>query len=76
MNKKFWTLNKDGVEELRDLEEEGKKIWFYYQNQNIHENNQEKDIELDNQLNKYLRVISHHTGYSWWKYIRHFIISN
>jgi len=73
-----YVLNYHGLSELNlSLQEvKGKKIWFYYQNQNIHENNQEKDIELDNQLNKYLRVISHHTGYSWWKYIRHFIISN
>lgn len=73
-----YVLNHHGLSELNlSLQEvKGKKMWFYYQNQNNHENNQEKDIELDNQLNKYLRVISHHTGYSWWKYIRHFIISN
>ena len=49
---------------------------FYYQNQNYHENNEEKDNELQSQLNKYLNVISKHTVHSWWTYIRHFIIKN
>jgi glycosyltransferase involved in cell wall biosynthesis len=54
----------------------GKKMMFYYQNQNYHENNEQKENELDSQLNKYLNIIDKHTGYSWWKYIRHFIIKN
>lgn len=54
----------------------GKKMLFYYQNQNFHETNEEKDSELSNQLNKYKSVISGYTGYSWWLYIRHFIIKN
>jgi hypothetical protein len=54
----------------------GKEMMFYYQNQNYHETNEQKENELDFQLNKYLNTISKHTGYSWWKYIRHFIIKN
>lgn len=54
----------------------GNRMLFYYQNQNYHENNEEKDNELQSQLNKYLNVIGKHTGHSWWTYIRHFIIKN
>lgn len=54
----------------------GKKMMFYYQNQNYHETNQQKDIELQTQLNKYLKVISDYTSLGWWTYIRHFIIKN
>jgi glycosyltransferase involved in cell wall biosynthesis len=54
----------------------GKKMLFYYQNQNYHKTNEEKDQELQNQVNKYINVIGKHTGYSWWTYIRHFIIKN
>jgi hypothetical protein len=49
---------------------------FYYQNQNYHETNEQKDNELQSQLGKYMTVIGKHTGYSWWNYIRHFIIKN
>ena len=49
---------------------------FYYQNQNYHFNNDEKDIELQEKLNYYRGVIENHTRYSWWTYIRHFIIKN
>ena len=61
-------------ETLEDLK--GKKMMFYYQNQNYHKTNQQKENELQSQLNKYLKIISGHTGYSWWTYIRHFIIKN
>ena len=54
----------------------GKKMMFYYQNQNYHETNEDKENELQHQLNKYLNVIGKHTGHSWWTYIRHFIIKN
>jgi glycosyltransferase involved in cell wall biosynthesis len=54
----------------------GKKMLFYYQNQNYHFNNDEKDIELQEKLNYYRGVIENHTVYSWWTYIRHFIIKN
>jgi len=54
----------------------GKKMLFYYQNQNYHFNNDEKDIELQEKLNYYRGVIENHTRYSWWTYIRHFIIKN
>ena len=46
-----------------------KEMMFYYQNQNYHETNEQKENELDFQLNKYLNTIGKHTGYSWWKYI-------
>jgi glycosyltransferase involved in cell wall biosynthesis len=54
----------------------GKQMMFYYQNQNHHETNDQKETELQFQLNKYLNVIGKHTGYSWWTYIRHFIIES
>jgi glycosyltransferase involved in cell wall biosynthesis len=59
---------------LRTLKD--KKMLFYYQNQNYHQTNEQKDQELQNQVNKYANVIGKHTGYSWWNYIRHFIIKN
>jgi len=52
------------------------KILLYYQNQQYHTNNSEKDNELQNKLNYYKNIIGNHTGYSWWMYIRHFIIKN
>lgn len=52
----------------------GKKVLFYYQNQNYHETSEERDLELQKQLDKYTAVIGDHFGYSWWTYIRHFII--
>jgi glycosyltransferase involved in cell wall biosynthesis len=52
----------------------GKKVLFYYQNQNYHETSEERDLELQKQLDKYTAVIGNHFGYSWWTYIRHFII--
>jgi glycosyltransferase involved in cell wall biosynthesis len=54
----------------------GKRMMFYYQNQNYHETNEQKENELQVQINKYLSVIGKHTGYSWWTYVRHFIINN
>ena len=54
----------------------GKQMMFYYQNQNHHETNEQKENELQVQINKYLSVIGKHTGYSWWTYVRHFIIKN
>jgi glycosyltransferase involved in cell wall biosynthesis len=54
----------------------GKKMMFYYQNQNYHETNDQKENELQSQLKKYTRLIGNHTGYSWWTYIRHFIIKS
>ena len=35
-----------------------------------------KDKELETQLNYYKDVIGRYTNYSWWTYIRHFIIKN
>lgn len=55
---------------------QGRKTLFYYQNKNFHDSNEEKDLELEKQLNKYRKIIDRYTGYSWWSYIRHFIIKN
>ena len=52
----------------------GKKLLFYYQNQKFHFDNDGKDKELQTQLDYYRQVIEKYTGYSWWTYIRHFII--
>jgi ADP-heptose:LPS heptosyltransferase/glycosyltransferase involved in cell wall biosynthesis len=52
------------------------KILLYYQNQKNHDDNTEKDSELMNQLEYYKEVLDKHIAYSWWMYIRHFIIKN
>jgi hypothetical protein len=52
------------------------KILLYYQNQKNHNDNSEKDNELMNQLEYYKEVLNKHITYSWWMYIRHFIIKN
>jgi glycosyltransferase involved in cell wall biosynthesis len=54
----------------------GDKVLFYYQNQNYHLTNDDKDEELQKQINKYTPIISRYYGFSWWTYIRHFIIKN
>jgi hypothetical protein len=54
----------------------GKKMMFYYQNQKFHSDSDKKDKELETQLNYYRDTIGKHTNYSWWTYIRHFIIKN
>jgi len=52
------------------------KVLLYFQNQKYHTSNDEKDNELTTQLNYYKEVIDKHINYSWWTYIRHFIIKN
>jgi len=52
------------------------KLLFYYQNQKHHTDNSKKDDELQLQLNYYKDIINKYTQYSWWTYIRHFIIRN
>lgn len=54
----------------------GDKVLFYYQNQNYHLTNEDKESELQKQIDKYNTVISRYHGFSWWSYIRHFIIQN
>lgn len=54
----------------------GKKMLFYYQDQKFHSTHEEKDSEVKRQLESYKKIISKHTGYSWWVYVRHFIIKN
>ena len=72
------SLNYFNNEELTLIIKEihGKKILFYYQNQKYHSDNNKKDTELETQLNYYKDVIGKYTNYSWWTYIRHFIITN
>ena len=52
------------------------KILIYYQNQKYHSDSDKKDKELETQLDYYKVTIGKHTNYSWWTYIRHFIIKN
>jgi glycosyltransferase involved in cell wall biosynthesis len=54
----------------------GKKMLFYYQNQNLHTDNNNKELELQTKLDYYSKTIQNFTGFSWWTYIRHFIIWN
>ena len=51
-------------------------ILLYYQNQKQHLESSEKDDELSNKLNYYKEILDKHISYSWWTYIRHFIIKN
>ena len=51
-------------------------ILLYYQNQRFHSSNDNKNNELENQLNYYRDIIEKYTNYGWWTYIRHFIIKN
>jgi hypothetical protein len=53
-----------------------KKMLFYYQNQNYHFDHENKDKELAEKLNLYSGTIQKFTGFGWWTYVRHFIISN
>jgi len=74
----LYSLNYYSESDLDSLlqKTKGKQMMFYYQNQNYHETNDQKDNELQSQLQKYVSVIGRHTGYGWWTYIRHFIIKN
>ena len=74
----LFSLNYFNENDLNKILEDtkGKKMMFYYQNQNYHKTNEQKENELQSQLNKYINIIGKHTGYSWWTYIRHFIIRN
>ena len=74
----IYTLNYYNESDLDNVLQntKGKQMMFYYQNQNHHETNEQKENELQSQLKKYLSVIGKHTGYSWWTYIRHFIIKS
>ena len=74
----IYTLNYYNESDLNNVlqKTKGKQMMFYYQNQNHHETNEQKENELQLQLKKYLSIIGKHTGYNWWTYIRHFIIKN
>jgi hypothetical protein len=50
------------------------KILMYYQNQKHHIDNNQKDTELSKQLEYYKKAVEKNMSYSWWTYIRHFII--
>ena len=69
------SINEDVLDKILQ-KIKGGKVLFYYQNQNYHLSNEDKDEELEKQLNKYRPVISRYYGFSWWTYIRHFIIKN
>jgi len=72
----IFTLNYFSSESLEKILKllTGKKLVFYYQNQKFHLDNDEKDKELQSQLKYYGDPIGKYFGYSWWTYIRHFII--
>jgi hypothetical protein len=74
----IFTLNYFSSEDLDEVlgKVKTKKYLFYYQNQKHHLSNTNKDKELSKQLEYYKSTIGNHTGYSWWTYIRHFIIWN
>jgi len=50
------------------------KIIFYYQNQNFHTTNENKDNELIEKTEYFKSIIQKYCGFSWWIYIRHLII--
>ena len=74
----IFTLNFFSSSDLQNILStlNNKKMLFYYQNQKFHSNNDNKDTELNTQLNYYRNVIEQYTSYGWWTYIRHFIIKN
>jgi glycosyltransferase involved in cell wall biosynthesis len=74
----IFSLNFFSEEDLNNILEKlgNKKMLFYYQNQKLHLSNETKDRELSKQLDKFSSLISKHTGFSWWTYVRHFIIWN
>jgi hypothetical protein len=74
----LFSLNYFNENELDEIlqKTKDKKMMFYYQNQKYHSDSDKKDKELETQLNYYKEVIGKHIGYSWWTYIRHFIIKN
>jgi len=74
----IFTLNFFSSSDLQNILStlNNKKMLFYYQNQKFHSDNDNKETELNTQLNYYRNVIEQYTSYSWWTYIRHFIIKN
>ena len=74
----LFSLNYFNENDLNEILEDikGKKVLFYYQNQKYHRDSDKKDKELETQLDYYKGTIGKHTNYSWWTYIRHFIIKN
>jgi glycosyltransferase involved in cell wall biosynthesis len=74
-------LNNITERKLMDIVKNNKNstILLYYQNTKLHLTNEEKDEELNTQLNKYSDILrSNYIGFAWWSYIRHFkiIINN
>jgi hypothetical protein len=68
-------FNENDLDEILQ-KTKGNSMLFYYQNQKYHSDSDKKDKELETQLNYYRDTIGKHTNYSWWTYIRHFIIKN
>lgn len=55
---------------------ENKKFLFYYQNSNYHISNDNMNEETNKKLKEYTEILKNYIGFSWWMYIRHFIIKN
>lgn len=68
-------FNENDLDEILQ-KTKGYRMLFYYQNQKYHSDSNKKDKELEIQLNFYKNIIGKYTNYSWWTYIRHFIIRN
>lgn len=52
------------------------KLLFYYQNQNLHLTNENKDKELTQKTEYFKNIIQKYCSFSWWVYIRHLVIRN
>lgn len=51
------------------------KVILYYQNQNLHYNDENRDTQLQEVLERYKNVLNRsRLQFSWWSYIRHLII--
>lgn len=53
-----------------------KKLLFYYLNDNYHSSSENMDEETNNKLKEYVNILNNYIGFSWWLYIRHFVIKN
>jgi hypothetical protein len=51
-------------------------IWLNLLEQEIESAKAQQDTKTIHQLNYYKEVLDKHISYSWWTYIRHFIIKN
>jgi glycosyltransferase involved in cell wall biosynthesis len=52
-------------------------VLLYYQSDVNYSSTEEKDMDVDRILHSYLSIVNTNVGnYSWWKYIRHFVIKS